>query len=77
MLQKVPLASKDGLLLSDVASPNESVYAKRKLLSKQREKLAMAVQSEHQNRRLELGFNIASPAARMRSLLMTEQKKRN
>ena len=71
-LQKVPLQARDGLMFSDVASPNESVYAKRKLLSKQRKELAMAVQSEHQNRRLELGYNIASPAARMRSLLMTE-----
>ena len=42
-LKKVPLQSKDGHLLSDVASPEESTYAKRKLLSKQRKELALHV----------------------------------
>ena len=44
-LKKVPLQSKDGHLLSNVASPEESNYARRKLLSKQRKELAQHVQN--------------------------------
>ena len=39
-LKKVPLSCKDGHLLSNVASPEESKFARRKLLSKQRAELA-------------------------------------
>lgn len=43
--KKVPLQCKgDGhIMLSDLASPEESVYAKRKLLSKQRKEYAMQI----------------------------------
>ena len=35
------MQSKDGHLLSDLASPKESVYAKRKLISKERKEHAL------------------------------------
>ena len=41
--KKVPLQSKDGHLLSSIASPKESIYAKRKLLCKQRKEHAMKI----------------------------------
>lgn len=39
--KRVPMQSKDGHLLSDLASPKESVYAKRKLISKERKEHAL------------------------------------
>ena len=43
--KKVPLLSKDGHLdLCDVASPNESMYAKRRLNSKRRHDKARNMQ---------------------------------
>jgi len=64
-------------LLSDVASPEESVYAKRKLLVKQRRKLANQVQADVKEKQLEMGFNVTSSAVRMRSHFLVEQKRRN
>ena len=39
--KKVPLRKKDGHIMSDVASPDESLYAKRKLLKQERHDRAL------------------------------------
>ena len=68
--------SKDGHLdLCDVASPNESTYAKRRLNSKRRQDHSRNMQLQIRTKQLELGHSVTSPAARMRSLLLNEQKK--
>lgn len=71
------MQSKDGHLLSDLASPKESVYAKRKLISKERKEHALKTQQLQKEKQLQLSFNVASPAATIRSHMLAEQKKRN
>ena len=39
--KRVPMLRKDGHVLSDVASPKESEYVKRKLMTKQRKRYAL------------------------------------
>ena len=75
--KKVPIQQRDGHMISDLASPEESRYAKRKLLSKQRKNHALEIQNETKNRQLEMSYNVSSPAAKMRSFMFVQQKKRN
>ena len=73
--KKVPLNRRDGHLLSDLASPEESTYAKRKLLTRQRKDQALRAQKESKSRQLEMSYHLASPAARIRNLIATQQKR--
>ena len=73
--KKVPLRKKDGHLMSDVASPDESMYARRKLLQQERKVRALEIQKETQAKFLQMSYHLSSPAARMRSLIHTNQKK--
>jgi hypothetical protein len=63
--------------MSDFASPKESVYARRKLILKERKEHALHVKNLNEHRHLEMSFNVSSPAARMKSLILTQQKKNN
>ena len=73
--KKVPLRKKDGHIMSDVASPDESLYAKRKLLKQERHDRALEMQKNNQTKMLEMSYHLSSPAAKMRSLILTNQKK--
>ena len=42
--KRVPLVTRDGHLYSNVASPQESSYVKKKLLNKQRKDQALEIQ---------------------------------
>ena len=46
--KRVPLLKRDGHLYSNVASPEESGYVKKKLLNKQRKDKALEIQKEDQ-----------------------------
>lgn len=77
-LKRVPIQRKeDGYVMSDVASPKESAYVRRKLILKERKEHALHVKNLNEHRHLEMSYNVSSPAARIKSLILTQQKKKN